>query len=60
MRRPGMIKTVVTRMIYPFATRVLTWPGLLYGFPAAKNAGIHILRHAIAVLRRKITAPRIR
>ncbi|MCX5321986.1 integrase core domain-containing protein [Streptomyces sp. NBC_00120] len=53
-----MIKSVLTRMLYLFATRVFAWLALLCRSTAAKNVEILILRHEVAVLRRQITAPK--
>ncbi|MFF2159765.1 hypothetical protein ACFVWP_03405 [Streptomyces sp. NPDC058175] len=49
---------MLTQMTYLFATRLFAWLALLCRSTAAKSAEILILRHEVAVLRRRISVPR--
>jgi putative transposase len=45
-------------MVYLLATRIFAWLALLCQSSAAMNAEILILRHEVAVLRRRVTTPK--
>ncbi|MFL4910550.1 helix-turn-helix domain-containing protein [Streptomyces sp. MMS24-I2-30] len=46
------------RMIYLFTTRIFAWPALLCRSSATKDAGLPILQHEVAVLRRQVATPK--
>ena len=50
---------VLVRLIYRSPAALLSWLALLPRSPAAKNAGILILRHEVAVLHRGNPKPKI-
>ena len=45
--------TVLVRLLYRFTVLVLSWLALLAKSSASKNVEILVLRHEVAVLRRK-------
>jgi len=51
--------TVLVRLLYRFTVLVLSWLALLAKSSASKNVEILVLRHEVAVLRRKNPKPRI-
>ena len=51
--------TVLVRLLYRFTVLVLSWRALLAKSSASKNVEILVLRHEVAVLRRKNPKPRI-
>ena len=51
--------TVLVRLLYRFTVLVLSWLALLAKSSASKNVEILVLRHEVAVLRRKNPNPRI-
>ncbi len=51
--------TVLVRLLYRFTVLVLSWLALLAKSSASKNVEILVLRHGVAVLRRKNPKPRI-
>ena len=51
--------TVLVRLLYRFTVLVLSWLALPAKSSASKNVEILVLRHEVAVLRRKNPKPRI-
>jgi putative transposase len=50
---------VLFRLLYLITIRLFGWLGLLASRTAAKNVEILILRHEVAILRRRVTKPRL-
>jgi len=51
---------VLVQLLYLFTTRIFAWLVLLARSSAAKDAEILVLRHEVAVLRRRVRAPKPR